>query len=267
MIKKSIFLLLAAGMLSMSCSSDDDAGNGVDATAYFPLNQGASWTYDVTRTGFTGTDVLYTDGDVVINNNTYTKFMTESPAEGFFSGALSGNGVRQSGGRLLVSGNTGISLSEEIPFNISITDFPVFDTSATAGTQIGNTTGSFEQQTEDGYTLKFDYMLYSTAQVDLATYSAPDGQSYIDVKTTNLSLNLTITALVDAGGFTIPFEILPQQQVINSTQYYANGIGVVYVSTDITYQLADLSAFNIELPIPSSGTEHQDEVLTDYSLN
>ena len=59
---------------------------------------------------------------------------------------------------------------------------------------------------------------------------------------------------------------MPAQDVVVSTQYYAENIGVVHVVTDFEYELNDLSQYPIELPIPEASAVHQEEVLVNYSV-
>jgi hypothetical protein len=262
-MKKALLSIMACvSLFAVSCS-DDDSTNESTGAIYLPLSQGNYWVYDVTGPQ-TGRDSLYIANDTLINNNTYKKFKTATLPSGFFSGALSGNGVKQNGTKLQLTGSTGFSFSEDLPISLSVTDFTFFDSAVPAGTQIGIATGAFEQPTTDGYTLSIEYALQATAGADFESHSA-GGETYTNVKTVEMTLTLTITALFDAGGFTIPVEVLPEQDVLTSTQYYAQNIGAVHISTDITYQLTDLSSFNVELPIPASGTEHQEEILDTYS--
>jgi len=264
-MKKYFYLLLLSGLFAVSCSSDDTdtSGNG---PVYLPLSTGNYWTYDVEGSQTAGRDSLYTGNDTLIGSATYKKFKTAGIANGFFSGALSGNSVRQVGTRLELSGSTAFAFSEEFPVAINVSNFIFFDSAAPSGTNLGITTGTFNQATEDGYTLSFDYTLAAVAGAESASYTVPGGgPSYTNVKATQLNLTLKITAMFEFNGISIPVEVLPQQQVISSTQYYAQGIGAVYVATDINYTLSDLSSFGVELPIPSSGSESIKEVLDTYN--
>jgi len=268
-MKKSICSLLVVGLFAVSCSSDDSGDNAASGNVYLPLNTGNSWVYDVdNQTLQDGRDSLFIANDTLINGATNKKFKTKSMANGFFSGALSGNGVRQSGTRLQLSGSTAFAFSEDFPVAISVSNFIFFDSEAPAGTQLGITTGTFSQETEDGYTLSFDYTLAAVAGANSASYTVPGGSTYTNVKAAQLNLTLKITAMIEFNGISVPIEVLPQQQVLTSTQYYAQNIGAVYIDTNIEYHLADqLSTFNITLPIPSSGSEHQQEVLDNYNVN
>jgi len=266
-MKKIVFLLFAAGYLSVSCSSDDNNSSNTSAGVYLPVNTGDYWVYNTENSTTTGRDSLYIAKDTVIGLVTYKKFKTKNIATGFYSRALSNNGVRNLNGKLLVSGSTSFSFSEAAPLSVSVSDFTFFDAGASSGKALDETSGTITQATEDGYDIKIDYTLSSAAGTNLATFTTSGGVTYNDVKTSKLTLNLAITAIVKVSGISIPFTVMQPQDAVVSTQYYAKNIGAVYAVTDISYALSDLSSLNITLPIPSSGSEHQEEILANYHLN
>lgn len=266
-MKKFVCLLavIATGF-TMSCSGDDDSNttNEGNASVYLPLTP-TIWAYDTNVEGADGTadspgrDSLYVANDTVIGANTYTKFKTKAAATGFYSGSLSGNSVRQSGSKLLVTGSTSLAISQDIPFSIAINDFAFFDANASSGDQIGSTSGSFEQ-TIEGLPLTFTYTLKTKAADDVAALTV-NGENYSNVKTVVTTLTLKIAH----SSFGIV--LLPEQDVVVSTQYFAENVGVVKTSTDITYNLQDFSQLGFTLPIPQSGSAHQDELLFSYVLS
>ena len=261
----SLLALIAIGF-TVSCSNDDDNNTTAPAeNEYLPLDTGNYWLYDTNNEGAdgaadsSGRDSLYVANDTVIGTETYKKFKTLAAATGFYSGSLSGNAVKLSGSKLLVTGSTFLAISEDIPFTIAITDFAFFDANATSGDQIGSTSGSFEQTIQD-IPLKFTYTLKTKAADDLATL-AVNGTNFTDIKTVITTLNLKIEHAV------FGIVLLQPQDVVVSTQYFAKGVGAVKTSTHITYQLADFSSLGIILPIPQSGSAHQDEVLDTYNVD
>lgn len=263
-MKKIVYAVVAVvAFLNVSCSSDDNNNsNSTEMTTdYLPLSNNNYWVYNTNTNGAdgaldsSGRDSIYVANDTVIGSFTYKKIKSRDTATGFFSGSLSGNAVRLSGSKLLVTGSTSIAISEAVPFSIAINDFAFFDANATTGQQIGTTSGTM-QQTIQGIALTLTYTLTTTAGTDYASYTV-NGTSYSNVKTvvTKLKLKIVPTAL--------PVELLPEQDVITSTQYFAEGIGAVKTSTDISYTLSSLAA-GISLPIPQSATAHQDEILATY---
>lgn len=265
-MKKIAYTLAAlAAVMAFSCGSDDNNNNGNNTAVYLPLDNGNYWVYDTNTQGVDGTvdtsgrDSLYVANDTVIGAYTYKKFKTPAAATGFYTGSLSGNGIRLSGSKLLVTGSTSIAVSEDLPLNISIQDFAIFDADATAGTQIGSTSGSF-QQTIQGLPLTFTYTLKTTAGNNAASLTV-NGETYTNIKTVLTTLTLEINIA------TLGLPILEEQDVVASNQYFAEGVGVVKTSTDITYNLANFSSLGITLPIPQSGSAHQDELLDIYNVD
>lgn len=268
-MKKIVYAMVAlATLLNVSCSTDDNENGGTSSADYLPTATGDYWVYSTALDGTaTGRDSLYVAGDTTITSIAYKKFKTRDAATGFFSASLSGNGVRKSGTKLLVTGSTSVALSSELPIELAVTDFAFFDETAAAGTQIGSTTGTFEQTTTDGYTIVANYTLKSVSMGDMASYTTPANTTFTDVKAIKMTLTLKVVANFDLGnGLVIPFTVLDTQDVLNSTQYYAKNVGNVHTATTITYNLADLSSLGITLPIDQTGTYNQEEVLQTYQV-
>ncbi|TRW25713.1 hypothetical protein FMM05_05685 [Flavobacterium zepuense] len=263
-MKKAFYLLLAVSTFMVSCS-DDDSGNNPAASAdvYLPLNTGNYWVYDVPGSFQTGRDSLYVANDTVISGTTYTKFKTGSLAYGFFSAALSANGgVRNDGGKLMLTGTTAVNFIEEFPINIPVTNLVILDAGASVNSELGNVSGSFEQVYNE-LPLTFTYSLATTAKENLESYTI-GGETYTDVKRVETKLNLSIGVSFEGSTITL----LPAQDVAISSQYYAKDIGMVHVNTTFQYQVSALfaSQFTSMFGLPSSGTQTQQEILDTYSV-
>jgi hypothetical protein len=267
---KKIYLLLSVSIILASCSGDDSSdnpgnGNDVSTADFLPLADGNYWVYDVENSQQQGSDYLYITGDMVSNGHTYKKFTTQNLPFGLFTSAVYNNGIRKEGDKLLLSGNAEFGFSEEFSLDIPITDFVVLKENASANQQLGTTSGSITQQYE-GYDLKFDYTLSTTNKQDHASYTV-GLQTYTNVKQVETTLNLKVTALANIPNVGIvPVQVMTPQNVVVSNQYYADGIGVVFVTSDINYTLQDFSLISITLPIPQSASEHQEETLDTYSV-
>ncbi|AXG74587.1 hypothetical protein DVK85_10210 [Flavobacterium arcticum] len=263
---KNKLLLFGLSLFVLSCSSDDSSPSVESVTDFLPLSDANYWSYDVTSDAEdgVGNDYLYIANDTVIGTITYKKFKTEDLAFGFFSNALSNNGVRKSGDELLLTGTASFNFSEELPFSIDATNLVIFKENATNNQVIGTLNGVIEEEYE-GYVIAFQYELTTTAKENLDTYSI-NGETYANVKSMEIKLNLNAILQYDFNGIPLPITIMPQQDVVVSTQYYAENIGVVHVTTDLEYQLSDLSQYPIEVPIPESVAISQNEVLTSYSV-
>ncbi|WP_294819355.1 hypothetical protein [uncultured Flavobacterium sp.] len=258
-MKKIGILLLGLGIFAASCSSDDNGDSNATGTEtdFLPATTGNYWVYDVQGSLQNGRDSLYVANDTLIGAATYKKLKTRFLPNGFFSGALSNNGMRVSGDEILVSGSATIPFSEEFPVSIAISDFTIFKESAAANTVLDNVSGTIEQSYE-GIPLSFKYTLTTRARADRDSYTV-NNQTYTNVKEVETVLNLEI--LSNIPGIPLPFTLMDPQDVVISSQFYAEGVGVVHVATDFQYELEQLP---LPLPIPLTGAESQEEILVDY---
>lgn len=260
-MKKILIVAFSASVL-FACSSDDNDNGPGSGVVYLPLTAGNYWTYDVEGSTVSGRDSLYVANDTVIGGDTYKKMKTQFLAFGFYSGALNNNGVRNSNGSVVVTGNAGLNLGEAFPIEIALSNFTLLKDNASDGQQLGSVSGSIEQ-TFQTYPLTLDYTLKSTAQTSLPTYTA-NGNTYTDVKVVQVRMNLKISSTTDVFGFPVTIPILAPQDVVISTMYFAKDIGMVHSTTQISYNLEDFSGAGFDLPIPASGNEVQQEFLDSY---
>lgn len=268
-MKKTILLtFLCVSSLFISCSNDDENGNGADNFT-IPLTNGNYWTYDVDSEGAFTRDSLYIFGDVVLNTKTYKKFQTrDDVATGFYSSSLRNNGVRKSNSKLLLSGDLSLASGQNLPINFDLTldDFVIFNSSASNNQALNSSavTGIIEE-TYNGFPLTINYSLQSYGGESFSTFTSPNGDSYSNVKSTKIKLNVSVNSEQTFGGFTIPIVVLSPQDLIVSTIYTAEGIGVVYVNTDTSYTInSDLAT---EFGIPATGTQNQKEYLDIYIVD
>lgn len=263
-MKKSIlFAFLCTSSIFISCSNDEDSGTN---SFEIPLNDGNYWTYDVDSEGTASRDSLYIFGDVVIDGKTYKKFQTrDDVATGFYSSSLRNNGVRKSGSKLLMTGNLSLASGQDLPINLdlSLNDFVIFNSDASNGQALNSSavTGTIEE-TYEGYPITINYTLQSYGGETLSTFTSPNSDIYENVKSTKIKLNVTVTTVQTVGTITIPITILAPQDLIVSTIYTAENIGVVYVNTDTNYTLNSMIAD--EFGIPASGSQNQKEYLDVY---
>lgn len=258
---KFYLLTLIASAFLMSCSSEDSGNNNPGTNFSVPLSTGKYWTYDVVDQTGNSRDSLYISGDTLINNITYKKFkVRNNVATGFYSSSLRNNGVRELDNKLLLSGDLSLASGQQLPINLdlSLTDFIIFKKNATMDELLSTKTGTI-QQTVQGYPLTINYTLTSKGGESLATYTSPNNDSYTSVRTSKITLNVNITTTL--SGF--PVTVLPSQDVVTSTQYLADGIGVVYTNTLTTYSIN--AAIATQLGVPASSTQTQEEFLDTHN--
>ncbi len=250
-------------LLFASCSSDSPVATG--ETAYFPLKIANNWVYNFDSNLTTGRDSLYTANDTLINSKTYKKNRTLAQPMGFYSNSLNKNSLRAENGTVYLKGTTGFNFDSTFALSIPLDDFIIFKESATANSVLSTITGTINQEIQ-GYPLTINYVLTSKALESLPTFSAPDVKVYSDVKKVQTTLNLKISTTVTVPNIPIPVSlvILNTQDVLVATHYYSKNIGMFYTNTLIQYELQDFSQFNVTLPIPSTGSDIQNEVLATY---
>ncbi|WP_298138228.1 hypothetical protein [Flavobacterium sp.] len=262
------FSILLFAVVISSCSSDDSGSSG-DTTTNLPLASGNYWTYDVENEDATGgitsgRDSLFVNGDILISGVTHKKMETLALPNGFYSSTLRNNGLRVDGNTVKISGTASYDLGLGTPINLAITDFIILKENATANEQLSTINGTLSQ-TISGYPLDFTYVLKSYNVTELASFTSPNGEVYEDVIKTKVVLNLKITTTQNLGGFPVTITVLAPQDVITSYQHYSKDIGMVYTDTNITYELQSIPG--VTLPIPSSGSQSQEEFLDTYLAN
>ena len=270
-----------------SCSHNDTTDNSnaaADAvpTLYMPIKLNDFWRYNVSTsynggTASTNKDSLYVGIDTLVTfkkiKSSGVQPATSNPT-GLYSNVLHNNALRIDGTRLRMTGavNLQLPIPGINPINISLSDFIIFKDNATSGTELNSVSNSFTQNVQvsatQSYLLKFDYSFKAVADDNIATYTT-NGHTYSDIKKTKLILNLTVTYPTTLGGIPTTVTVLPAQDVIVMTEYYAKNIGVVYNNNAIQYALSPSAVQLLTLPanIPTTATINQDEFLSSYHLN
>jgi hypothetical protein len=248
-----------------SCSSDDSNGN--NSNFQIPLTNGSYWTYEVINETENTRDSLYISNDTIINSITYKKFKTlDNFATGFYSSSLRNNGVRFSNGKLLMSGDLSLAGGADLglDFDLTLDDFVIFNRNASSGQLLSTKSGTIVQDF-DGTPVTINYSLKSFGGETFNMFASPNGDSYENVKSVVIRLNVTVTTVQEIFGFPVIITVLAPQDVIVSTQYIASGIGVVHTNTDTSYSINTTIAD--QFGIPASGTQNQKEFLDDYQIN
>lgn len=277
LILASLFaiLLTSCSHNSSSSNEEEDLSDGIP-TVYMPLKINNFWKYNVSST-YNGTvtpskDSLYVSNDTLINSITNKKMKSvgqdpSGPATGFYSSIIHNNSVRIDGARLKLTGIVNLPTLISDPITINLNDFTIFKENAAAGIELSSVSGDFSRTIET-YLLNFNYTFKSVSDENLASYTT-NGQIYTNIKKTKLVLNLTVTYPTVIGGIATSLTVLPAQDIIVTTQYYAKNIGVIYNDTTIQYALNPAAASSLNLPstVPVSGNLTQQESVTTYQLN
>ena len=276
-MKKIVLAILSLSLVSCAVegleetigentNNTNNTNNITTFTDALPLNTGNYWTYDVV--GATNTrDSLYIFGDETVGAHTYKKFKNRNNiATGFYCSSLNNNNVRKDAGKLLLTGNLSLLQAMTLPtgLDLSVTDFIIFKESATNGEILSEKTGTF-QQTISSLPITIEYRLRSIGGENFPSYTSPNNDVYPNVKSTKIVVSLKITSTQTIAGFPITINILPQQDVVVSTQYLSKNIGIVYTKTNTNFTLNATIAAQIGLPVTNS--QVQEEFLDTFSVN
>lgn len=265
---KKVFVLLFS-MALFGCSSDDNSSTDNNNSGDFlPQQQGNYWVYDVISDEFSGRDSLYVSGTTTSQGNTYYTYSSSEVPFGFYSGLMTSGQSRVSGSKIFMTGTVSLGdmLGEDFDFGIELDDFVVFDGNASQGTPLDSESGEFEIPYQEDVTLTVEYTLSAKAGQNYPNYTTSNGDSYENVKAVTVAVTAKITANVVFSGFPFSLTVLDNQDIISSTQYYANNVGVIFVNTDFQYQLNEIPIPGFELPIPQNFQSNTTEVLDDYSV-
>lgn len=246
-----------------SCSTSDGNNTNTSSSVFLPLTSTSSWIYDVkVNAQNTGKDTLFIDGETTINNKIYQKFKTKSVATGFYTNLLNNNNVRKEGDQLLLSGTTGLGFSAILPINLTLSDFVIFKELANPNEELASVSGTIEQEIQN-IPLKINYILKSVFKESLNSFSVPGKETYTNVKVVKIVANISVSTvyLLPVINTPITVPVLNAQDVIVSTHYYAEGVGMIYSKTAINYQLNQLPQGTGELPIPQEGSSTIEEFL------
>lgn len=264
-MKKILFLILSS--LFFSCSSDETLEDNNYPLFEIPLVDGNYWTYDIETETNTSRDSLYVANDTLINSILHKKMKVKNNiATGFYSNSLKNNGLRVSGNKLLLSGDLSLSAGQTLPFSLDLElfEFIVFNADVNSGETLSTKSGTI-QETVNGYPLTINYTLKSVSGNTFENYTAPNNDTYSNVKSNKIILTARIETSV--SGFSV--FLINEQDVMVSEQFIAKNIGVVHTNTVTTYTLNPSIPAQLlnQIPFPSSQTQTQSEFLDTYQVN
>jgi len=265
-MKKLTYLLLS--LFIISCSSSDDDGGGIPAEEtfnYFPLTSGTYWTYTNEADQEITTDSLYVSGTEDLNGVSYTVLGAEQPVTGFMTSILSESLVRATDTKLILNGELGAPPVDGFPdITIPLNDVALYDTQASTGTLLSEVTGEIEQEV-DGIPILIGFTI-SSVQGETLENGLGDFTD-TTVLTSKIIVNLSITAAIEIiPGTVIPIPILQAQDVVTTTNYFADEIGLINSDTLIEYELEDLSALGIDLPIPAEDSRTATQAIDNFFI-
>lgn len=259
-MKKTFLLTILISTFLFSCSPSDSNVNMTSAADYFPLKISNYWTYNVNTAGTMKHDSIFVAKDTTINTFVYKKIESKIAPIGFMSSSLNNNELRVDGNKILLTGKPNLNFVTNIGINLSLSDFVVFKSGASANEILSSVSGTIDQ-VYNSYPIKIDYTLKSVAQADLASYTSQNNDTFNNVKAVKTILNVKVSTVQ----FGFPITVLEPQDVIISTQYFAKNIGVVHANTVYNYNLT--AGLGSVLGIPETGNQIINEFIDTYKVN
>ena len=263
-MKNITFALLT--LLIISCSSSDDSESIIpipESYDYFPLSVGSYWTYNNQDSGQENTrDSLFISGVEIIENSSYYQFNTLEPVAGFMTSLLSQSSLNANNDELLLNGQFGTPPIEGFPeISIPLVDLIMYDLNEYNGALLSEISGDIQEVIEE-IPIKINYEI-TTIQGE--TYEDGYGNfTSSSVLSSIININLSIVAEFEVLGNVLEIPILQPQDVIKTTNYFADGVGMIYSDTTVEYQLEDLSILGITLPIPLEDSSNSSQNLDTY---
>ncbi|MDG1715474.1 hypothetical protein [Lacinutrix sp.] len=281
---KHIILPLIAMLFIVSCSEDNNdsntnnnnnnGGNIIEGN-YFPSTVNNYWKYDVTSTdNTTNQNIVSLDSLYVVAETVTTAMLDVNDglaANGPIIGLLASGTLTKSDTTLAVDGALELpaEITDLIDFDIALNNFILYNIEANNNTQLASNSNSITQDF-NGFPLTIAYQLKSTALGHSENLNL-NGTSFSNVVSSKMTLNLSVSTTITVAGISFPLSILNAQDILVSTNYYVEDIGLVQADSNTNYQISAtaitaLEAAGVNLPIPASGSTSVLQALADYSL-
>jgi hypothetical protein len=275
---KKIILLSFLAVFALSCSDEgvqnpDNTNETAADGNYFPSTENDFWNYRVSNTDNATSETITSNDSLYVVSETANTFMLDvnegMPANGTMNGFLSSGSLTRTNTALILNGT--LELPEEIAavfdFDITLNDFILFDASAQTNTELSANTNTISQDF-NGLPITITYELSTKALGNPENIMLND-TLYNKVTASQLTLNISVSTIVSFGGFPITITILDPQDILVSTNYFADTIGLVQATSQINYQISDTAIAALEtagetLAIPASGSSTNIQNLTTF---
>lgn len=270
---KKITYLLSLLVLT-SCSSDDDAPTEIQTQSnYFPLVVGNQWNYSNTSEDYNGTsdsnETLNVEDEILVNNiEKYQLISTVEEANVSITSILSTGLVYKQNGKMFLSGNFNFSLEEEsnLPdLGIDFEDLVIYDENATQGSILFDLDEGITLPEFNNITISATIQIQSKSLGNLELLEV-NGVTFEDVISSSITVKIGVTASAIVPPLPIPITvaIFDNQEVIASTNYFANQVGLIKSETTLNIEFNDLGTF-FPLELDNIFTQFSQEI-TNYEV-
>lgn len=286
---KNLKTLLLIGIASLftACGSDDNGSGTIEPITgnYFPSSMDDLWIYNVENINdndatlnYTGTDLLQvitstnSNFTVQVNNGT-------SLAKGRMNTFLANGILSKTDDVLSYTGALGFPevISEFSDATISLNNIALYDLNATNNQELSNTSGTDTEDLDlNGMIipLTINYAI-TTTKLNILNNLTVDGVVYNNVTTSNLTLEMNITASIDLLGSGTPTDVsvFATQDVLSIDYSFAENIGLIKADADQGYVIDPSFVTLLELipnftfPLPTTATESNIQEIDSYVIN
>lgn len=270
--KVNYLLLLVLSTFLISCSGDDDSGNGggtpINYSNFMPLTVADNWTYDVSTNDGTNTtpstDVITVDGTVMLSGKEYSDMSMSQGSTGIMSSMLDQNNFRYESGVYYMKGDFVLPLSQlgGTDLTINIDDAQLINENSNNGATLTSQPGT-TSQTIQGYDLDINYTLKTVQRETLASHTV-NGTTYNNVIVADIIVTASVTTMISP--IPTPVTLLPSQDIYTIKNYYADNVGLVDSDATFTYNLANINIPGVTLPIPDTATVTTTQEINSYTV-
>lgn len=285
-MNKPIYLF-AALLVLFGCdeayeSDNSESGNTSPPVSDFsPSGSGAYWIYDVTSSSSQVSDLNFTSMDsIYVASNNGNSFTLDANDDGIASGNMNillANGTLNKTSTTLVFDGA-IDLPENLADlgftqDLSIENMTLLDLNASNGEALFLSEGDFSETIDiQGVGVPVEVRSkITTTKINLHDTKTLNGTDYDNVFEGEFALNISITGTFTVGVIEQTIPILEAQDVMKTTYFYVENIGLVRAETDQGISLSSqltalLSLLNITLDIPTAVAIENVEELRDFSV-
>lgn len=214
---------------------------------YFPLVVENEWQYENTQSDsgevLVSLETLTVDDEEEVENvQVFTLNSTDNETPVSFTSILANGEVYKSGNQLLLTGSFDLGIDQaELPeLDIDFEDLVVYDSQASAGNIMFTDERDVELPEFNNITLSLTLSIESISlgsfdnlEVDSDVYNDVIGSQFI------VSIGIDATTTIAPLPIPITIEVLEFQEVINSSNYFANGVGLVESETNLSVVFSD----------------------------
>ena len=285
-MNKSLYLFAALFVL-FGCDEAYESDNSESGTTaptvsdFSPSGSGAYWIYDVASSSSQVSDMNFTAMDsIYVASNNGTSFTLDANDDGIARGNM--NMLLTNG--LLNKTSTTLKFDGaiDVPENLtdlgftqdlSIEDMTLLDLNASNGGTLFLSEGDFSETIDiQGVSVPIEVQSkITTTKINLHDTKTLNGTDYDNVFEGEFALNISISGSFSVAGVTQTIPILEAQDVMKTTYFYVENIGLARAETvqgiSLSSQLtALLSLLNITLDFPTAVAIENVEELRDFSV-